>query len=249
MLVGGGQGVFGGGVGGGDFGDAGAARGAGAAGGGGVGEGDLVGGVEGDGEDVVLAEAHRGLEVVAVGGEEGGAEDFGGEVPGVGGEVAEEVVEGGGGGVGNEGGAAPMVEEGVVGGFGWGQGVEEEIAVMEAGEDFRGEGFRGEKRGGVLLGQAALYGLGVGHEGGVCGRGGLGVGGEGCERDEESCGEQSRQPGAALHGMYFAAGDGFGAMQRGSRGLECFSRCKFLPLLEIGASLAVGLGVFGGSGE
>ena len=144
----------------------------------GVAEGEVIGRVEGDGEAVVLADAEGGLEVVAVGGEEGGAEDFGGEVLGVGGEVTEELLESGGVGVGDEGGGSPVVEHGagLVGGCGGGAGFgevfEEDLAVVKAGVVGGGEEGGG---GGVLEGQALLDGCGVGGESGLGGRGEFGV--------------------------------------------------------------------------
>ena len=50
--------------------------------------------------------------------EDGGGEDLRGEVVWVGGEVLEEALEFGRGGVGDEGGGAPVMEEGVGSGGG-----------------------------------------------------------------------------------------------------------------------------------
>src|ERR1700761_366981 len=135
------------------------------------GEGDVDGGVEDDGDDVVLAgaEAEEG-----VGGrvpDDGRGDDLRGEVVRVGVEVLEEVLEVGGGAVRDKGGGAPVVEEGVWSGGG-GDFFNEELAgaeVREAG----GVGGEDEEGGGglVLLGEAGLDGMGVGVEGGDGGRG------------------------------------------------------------------------------
>ena len=74
-------------------------------------EGDVVGGVHDDGDDVLLADAHGGLHVVAAVGDSLGLQDLRGEVLGVGVEVAQQALEVGGGGTGGEGGAAPVVEQ------------------------------------------------------------------------------------------------------------------------------------------
>jgi hypothetical protein len=128
-----GEGVFAGRAGVGDLGDAGAAGGAGAALRAGAREGDVVGGVEDDGENVVLADAQGGGEAVAVLREDGGLEDLGREDAGIGGKVAQEEFKVGGASVGNEGGAAPVVKEGF-GDVGCrGDLVDEEFAATEAG--------------------------------------------------------------------------------------------------------------------
>lgn len=210
MFVGGAERMFGGGVGGGDFGDAGAAGVAPAAVRGGRAEGDVVGGVERDGENVVLADAEVGLHVVAGGGEQAGAEDFGGEVARVGGEVAEEVVEVGGAGAWGERGAAPVMEHGAGGGLyvGFGEGFEDEIAAVQSGEAVGQDGR--EIGSGVLLGKAVLDGLGVGGESGDGCRAGLCLdGGVRAEREKEEGGEEfgeERLVGAALHGRSLRGG-------------------------------------------
>ena len=64
--------------------------------------------------------------------EDGGGDDLRGEVLRVGGEVLEEVFEVGGSDVGDEGGGAPVVEEGV-GSGGGGDVLDEELAGAELG--------------------------------------------------------------------------------------------------------------------
>ena len=125
----------------------------------------VVGDVEDDGEDVVLADAHGGLEAVVLLGEDAGLDDLRGEVPGVGGEVAQEAFEAGGGDSGGEGAAAPVVEEGS-GDGGRGELLDDEVAAAEAGVVGGGEEGDG---GTVLVGKAGSDGGDVGIEDGDCG--------------------------------------------------------------------------------
>ena len=74
-------------------------------------EGDVVGGVHDDGDDVLLADAHEGLHLVSVLEGRLGLKHLRGEVLRVGVEVAHEALEVGGCGSGGEGGAAPVVEQ------------------------------------------------------------------------------------------------------------------------------------------
>lgn len=75
-------------------------------------EGDGVGRVHDDGENMGLADAQRDEEMVWVGlGDDPGPEDLRSEVVGVGGDVREQALEGGSGGSGNEGGSAPVVKD------------------------------------------------------------------------------------------------------------------------------------------
>ena len=156
-----------------ELGDVGAAREAVGVGGVEAGEGDVVGGVEVDREDVVLVEAEGGEDGVGGLGEDVGFGDLRGVDVRVGREVAEEGFEIGGGGVGGEGGGSPMVEEGCGCGLLRGEVFDEEIAGAEAGVGVGIFG-RGEEEvaGAVLEGEAGFGGGDVGVEGG--GVGGVG---------------------------------------------------------------------------
>lgn len=74
-------------------------------------EGDVVGRVEDDGDDVALADAHEDLELVTVAGQDFCLEHLRRKMLRVGGKVAHEVLEIGGFGSGDEGGPAPMVNK------------------------------------------------------------------------------------------------------------------------------------------
>jgi hypothetical protein len=144
VLFGGVEGAFGEGAGRVDLGDADALRGAVTVLGVELSEGDVVGGVHDDGDDVVLANAHPCMEVIVLLGEGFGLDDLGGEMLRVGVEVFHEALEVSGGGSGGEGGTAPVVEE--CSGEGWcggGELLDDEGSLAEVlrggGEEGGGE--------------------------------------------------------------------------------------------------------------
>lgn len=160
VVFGGGEGALGRRAGVGDFRDARAARGAVSVVRVELPEDDVVGGVEDDGEDVALADAHEDPEVVAVLAEDAGAQDLWREDPRVGGEIAEEPVKAVSGGSGDEDRGAPVVEESS------GQRVavrrrellDDQTALAQAGLVFGVESGAGEEGGGrgVLAGEAGF---------------------------------------------------------------------------------------------
>ena len=175
------------------------------------GEGDVAGGVEDDGDDVVLAGAEAEEGVGGCAPDDGRGDDLRGEVVRVGGEVLEEVFEVGGGGVGDEGGGAPVVEEGV-GGGGCGQLLDEDLAGAELGASGGVAGEGEEVVGGaVVLGEAGLDGAGVDAEGGECGGGWLGE--EGRVAEEKKCAEEEWE--LVVHE---AEDDGLGVREQCKRG-------------------------------
>ena len=129
------------------------------------GEGDVIGGVEDDGDDVPLASAEARDGVGGCEGEDGGGEDLRGEVVRVGVEVLEEVLEVSSGCVRDKGGGAPVVEDGA-GSGGCGELFDEELAGAELGA---GGGVAGQCEedvgGAVLPREPGLEGAGVGVEG------------------------------------------------------------------------------------
>ncbi len=106
------KGVLGLGAGGVDLGDMDAARKAVATMRIGLGEDNVVRGVQDDGDDVLLADAHGGLEMVLLPGEDSGLKDLWGEVLWIGGQVLHQAVKVRGFGSGDEGRAAPVVQQG-----------------------------------------------------------------------------------------------------------------------------------------
>ena len=174
------------------------------------GEGDVAGGAEDDGDDVVLAGAEAEQGVCGSCGEDGGGEDLGREVVRVGGEIAEEALEVCGCGVRDEGGGAPVVEEGV-GRLGGGCEVfDEELARAKAGAGGWGDGEEGVGRA-VLLSEAGLELGGVGVEGGD--GGGRGFGEKMWGLEKKKCSEEERQ--VAFHGDEF---EGCGRLRQCKRG-------------------------------
>ncbi len=113
----------------------------------------------------------------------------------VSGEVLEEAFEVGWRGVGDEGGGAPVMEEGV-GGDGGCELFDEELAGSELSAS-GGVAWEGEKGLGraVVLGEARLNGVGVGVEGDDGGGGELGE--ETRCAEEKKCAEEKREP--AVH--------------------------------------------------
>ena len=157
MFVLGRQRVFGGCAGGGDLVDVGAARNAVAVAVVELCKGDVVGGVEDNGDDVVLAHAHVHEPVVAAAGERVCLNDVRGEVLWPGSEVAHEVFEVGRGGAGSEGDGAPVMEESAgCRGSGCRNALQEDVAAAEAG---RGVWRRSE--GACLLRESGLNARGV----------------------------------------------------------------------------------------
>ncbi len=139
-------------------------------------EGDVVGGVHDDGDDMMLADAHRRLHVVCALCEDASLKYLWSKVLGVGVEVAHEAFEVGGCGAVGEGGAAPVVEKraGEVGVGGGRDLLEDEVTVVEACVQCIGVG-RGRKEGvgGPVLPRESPFDtpcVGVeGGDGGGCG--------------------------------------------------------------------------------
>ena len=150
---------------------------------------DVVGCIHDDGDDVALADAHPGLDVVAGLGGHSCLHDFWAEVLGVGVEVAHEALEVGGGGTGGEGGAAPVVEEcaGDVGAGGGCELLDDLLAVPETRGCVGARGGEEAVGGLMLLGEAGLHCLAVGVEGLSGGGCGLCHEGAGCVEEEQQC--------------------------------------------------------------
>lgn len=155
-------------------------------------EADVAGGVQVDGEHMLLADAHCHLVAVAALLQNVGGEHLRGVVLRVGSEIAEELIHLGGGDAGDEGRAAPMVEQGA-GEFlavRRRELLDDKLAATEASLNFGVGGERSQKglRRSVLRFEADVHGSGAGVEGGDGGRAGFAGERQWCEQKKDKDG-------------------------------------------------------------